>query len=249
MKRSIVLLLIVSLCFVISACDNNPVAVAKNQTDMGKPRDQLCVGDSVAFGSYEQDNLLDNGKEVILWDVVEIDDDYALLVSKSIITSYQYHVNEKSVTWEDSILRAWLNSRFFETAFSSSERTAIMETDLHTPSIHQKYYSSILGSYTYTVDALPSCWTADKVFILSVDEIDKYYSTDTKRLAKPTVSVQLEAEDAFEWWTRTPGVVVGSQKIVDDNGSHDLGGAINTLEIGVRPAVWVKLDSEAILKQ
>jgi len=202
------------------------------------PKD-LSLGASVYFGSCEQDNLLENGVEPIEWIVADIQNDNVLLVCKQIIATHEYNANDTSVTWENCTLRAWLNSTFLENSFSDAERKYIVTKSVETSSVHQKYRSSLTGSYVLTAEPLPACKTEDQLFILSTEEISTYFASEASTVSSPTASVILNSEGGFTWWTRTPGVVSGSQRIVDDAGSYASGGGLNTIEFGVRPAIWV----------
>ena len=54
---------------------------------------ELNIGDIVTFGTYEQDNDSSNGQESIEWQVVDISDGKALLVSRYVLDNIEY--NEK----------------------------------------------------------------------------------------------------------------------------------------------------------
>lgn len=87
------------------------------------------VGDIVKFGSYEQDNNTENGSEPIEWQVLEKRSDGSLLVvSRYGLDSQPYNTERTDVTWETCTLRRWLNTTFFDTAFTSSEKSMIAKT-------------------------------------------------------------------------------------------------------------------------
>lgn len=78
------------------------------------------VGDSVFFGSYEQDNDKSNGKENIEWLILEVKDGKALLFSKyalDLLVYSKYSSFDGYSSWEDSSLRRWLNDDFVNSAF------------------------------------------------------------------------------------------------------------------------------------
>lgn len=68
----------------------------------------LKVGDIVQFGRYEQDNDLENGPEPIEWRVLEIKDQAALLLSRSILDLKNYHYRDAATSWMNCTLRKWL---------------------------------------------------------------------------------------------------------------------------------------------
>ena len=76
------------------------------------------VGNSVSFGSYEQDNNPANGKEEIEWIVLDVQGDRSLLISKYALDCKKYNTEWTDGTWESCSLRKWLNSDFLNAAFS-----------------------------------------------------------------------------------------------------------------------------------
>ncbi len=54
----------------------------------------LQIGDLYSFGSYEQDNDLTNGAEPIDWEVLDIQDNRALLISKYALDSKPYNTED-----------------------------------------------------------------------------------------------------------------------------------------------------------
>ncbi|MGN0326645.1 MAG: DUF6273 domain-containing protein [Lachnospiraceae bacterium] len=85
-------------------------------------------GEYVIFGSYEQDNNLDNGPEPIEWIVLAEHDGKALLLSRYILDGGIYTENGEAdvVSWENSDIRTWLNNDFYNEAFSEEEKTAML---------------------------------------------------------------------------------------------------------------------------
>ena len=238
MRKTLSLLFVFILCVNLCAC-------AKDNTN--DYFNEATVGGTVSFGSYEQNNIYDDGSEPIEWLVLAKDGNKLLLISKQLLDIYQYNSNENSVTWEDCTLRAWLNSTFYEAAFSTEERKVIATTEVFTAGVHQKFYSSLLEKMVYTADPMPDCTTSDKVFILSEEELHKYFKDDAAVVAKPTTYARLatasKAVTADHWYTRTPSAVVGSQRMVEDSGYSISGGAMNECFLGIRPCIWVYLSN------
>lgn len=67
---------------------------------------KFAVGDTLYFGSYEQDGNESNGKEPILWRVLEADGTKLLLVSDEILDIRSYNNAAGEVKWADCSLRA-----------------------------------------------------------------------------------------------------------------------------------------------
>ena len=131
------------------------------------------VGSYVYFGSYEQDNDTTNGKEDIEWLVMEKESNKVFVVSKYALDCQQYNNSNASVTWENCSLREWLNGTFLNNAFNPGEQNMII-------------------SFTVTADENPSFSTppgnntTDRVFLLSITEVNKYFSSDEARQCAPT---------------------------------------------------------------
>lgn len=123
------------------------------------------IGNTVVFGLYTPKNP--KNTDPIEWVVLSVEGNRALLVSKYVIESQPYNTKEYAedggeVTWENCTLRTWLNDEFFNQAFTDAEKSVIKTVTLKNPD--NSYYGTKGGSDT-----------EDKVFILSAEEIDKYY--------------------------------------------------------------------------
>ncbi|HOO25941.1 MAG TPA: DUF6273 domain-containing protein [Clostridiales bacterium] len=181
------------------------------------------VGTIVKFGAYEQDNDLNNGKEEIEWIILAKEGDKSLIISKQIIDAKAYNNEREAVIWETSSLRAWLNSTFLYDAFSASEQDKI-----------------ILTSVKNEVD------TEDKIFLLSSDEAEEYFSSAKLRQTSSTAYAQAKGVKVYDgfsgWWLRTRGDGRDQARYVFTDGKvHDRGDYVNASYIGVRPALWVNL--------
>ncbi len=119
------------------------------------------IGDIVYFGSYEQDNLSDNGKEEIAWYVLNKTDDAMTLLSVNILDGRPYSSTLSYTTWEDSDLRKWLNDDFYKNAFSDAERTQIVSTSSENNDGQN---------------------TEDYVYLLSFQEFLSYFGVDITEL-------------------------------------------------------------------
>jgi TolA-binding protein len=133
----------------------------------------INVGDTYTFGSYEQDNNTSNGKESIEWQILEIQVNKILIISKYALDCQQYNTEQTDVTWENCTLRNWLNSTFINNAFSESEQSMIADTKV-TADKNPNYSTN------------PGNDTTDKIFLLSRNEVNKYFTTDKSRKCVPT---------------------------------------------------------------
>lgn len=198
------------------------------------------VGEYIKFGKYEQDNNTSNGKEDIEWLVLDVQGDKALIISRYALDNTPYNEEKVDVTWETCTMRSWLNNEFYNTAFSSSEKNSIRTTNV--VNNDNSYYGTEGGNNTQ-----------DKVFLLSIDEANKYFSSDEARKCVPTDyavskgtyqsgSYTVGAEGTCLWSLRTPGYHSGSACYVYSSGSVSSDGYNdNHDDIGVRPALWVNL--------
>ena len=132
--------------------------------------DDVRIGDIVTLGHYEQDNNLDNGSEPIEWEVLTVQDEKALLLSCYALDSQPFNqekVPDDSLSeyilsgtyWDRSSLRAWLNSTFLSNAFDENESFSIITTQVKT--------GELVVSETW-----------DKLFLLSVNELETYYNIE-----------------------------------------------------------------------
>lgn len=117
----------------------------------------------VTLGEYEQDGNEDNGKEPIEWIVLKQDDDRMLVVSKYCLDYLKYPDDWTSnISWETCSLRNHLNSNFYKHSFSADEQQRILLTE-NSNKASEDYYCTVNGNTTN-----------DYVFLLSIDEMQKY---------------------------------------------------------------------------
>lgn len=123
-------------------------------------------GDYILFGHYEQDGDTSNGPEPVEWEVLEESDGRMLLISRYVLDAMPYNTEKTDVTWEKSSIRQWLNDDFYNNAFDADEQKGIVKVKLSNPN--------------------NACWgtkggkdTEDHVFLLSAEELRKYYNFNT----------------------------------------------------------------------
>lgn len=198
------------------------------------------VGDTVTYGTYEQDGDYDNGKEAIEWIVLDKQDGKLLLISRYALEGISYHYdNFELVTWEKCSLRKWLNTGFMKEAFTQKEIK-------HIPTMR------VSADKNPEYDTDPGNDTEDQVFLLSVSEAEKYFKTDDERRCKPTEYARImgaysnsNTEGYCDWWLRSPGSPDGSGNRateVEADGSVDYYGGYFYQSEAVRPALWVDLN-------
>jgi hypothetical protein len=191
------------------------------------------------------------------WYVLAEEKGEMLLLSKDIIGRSAYQTEPGTLTWEHSSIREYLNSEFLS-MFSPSEQNLILEKSIRPRST---FLNSSDGSYVVVQGGNP---TKDKVFLLSIEEIIKYFSADdfenernawcaerygnveyTKKpysLSQVSINgAQVEYEGEFTWWwLRSPAYYEEGTAVINLDGDLDVGGYISiNQEGGIRPAMWI----------
>ncbi len=202
----------------------------------------ISTGNIVSFGVYEQDNDISNGPEDIEWLVLTREENRILLISRYALDCIKA-VN-REYPWEQSDLRAWLNSTFLNEAFSVSEQSKIPSTRLIMDKNTEYDYTFNRTIYGRKDPELGSN-TDDKVFLLSISEKKRYFSFDADAKCKPTAYAKarecsVDSDNSnCNWWLRTFGTDYPKAATVNTDGSINYDGHSNYETIGIRPALWV----------
>ena len=193
-------------------------------------------GDTVKFGFYEQDNNTTNGKEEIEWIVLNVEGSKALVISKYALDCQQYNTSYTDVTWESGSLRKWMNNTFINEAFGSQHQEMILDTNV-----------SADKNPNYSTN--PGNATTDKVFLLSITEAEKYFSSDSARQCKPTEYAVANGAYVYSdngncwWWLRSPGFNhFFAAYVLNDGSVFYTGYGVDRDFDCVRPALWISLD-------
>ena len=199
------------------------------------------VGDTVTFGTYEQNNNYSDGNENIEWVVIDKQEDKIMVVSKYIIAEQPFNTtNEGHISWENCTLRKWLNNDFLNEAFSGAEKNLITDT-----TVFSTEYLVVGATYS----------TTDKIFLLSENERNMLSSVDALKgiVTESVIALFSDAANSdvaninpsnFEplWWLRT------TWEDADDPCASvvygvDYDGWTYAVEknAGVRTAMWISL--------
>lgn len=264
MKKIFVSIVLVLCVILLSACGTGNDPYVEQELLLIR---NAKTGDIITFGTYEQDNIPDNGLEPIEWEVLNIQDGKALLISKYALDCQPYNEEDAKVTWETCTLRKWLNREFLKTAFSSAEAAVIAKTTL--VNNDNSLYETKGGNDTQ-----------DKIFLLSLDEgyqanIDlicrltnygkeqiinnyaEFYGVSREESEEWCRSQEDKyGQNSCWWWLRSPGYVgniaafairtagIPNAAAVDHNGHvSDMGYSVNLSFGAVRPALWIDLGS------
>ncbi|MBD5105469.1 MAG: hypothetical protein HDT41_00530, partial [Lachnospiraceae bacterium] len=67
--------------------------------------------------------------ERIKWKVLQNDGETLFVLAETALDGKRFNESSSNVKWENSTIRSWLNDSFYNTAFNSNERKAIVEQD------------------------------------------------------------------------------------------------------------------------
>ena len=184
----------------------------------------VAISDILQLGGYD-------------WRVLDIQGRKILIISEKIFPDRKFDASSSEVKkWENSDIREYLNSSFYNDMFTAGEKAQIIETKV----INKDYGEND---------------TMDKIFLLSVEEVVKYFG-DSGKLADEQHNRTIDDEyndariaytedgDANWWWLRTSAhysdyIAYVSRigrihhYLQDGNDQYSAG--------GVRPALWLNL--------
>jgi len=218
------------------------------------------IGDKVCIGNF--DTLPGNEKtEPIFWRVIDKKDGKLFILSDQLLDNFAFNNNkaeEKTTSWEKSSLRTFLNGDFLTMCFTEDEQKLIQETHLTNEACNEFLHEYWGNLHNVTIDGWEYKYsrmnnqnqkdeadTDDKIFILSVNELTKYFPLGTE---KPPEG---EKEYPFSEFIVTPEMVSTVTKAVEDNGQgfyerDTLGGAYltRTLSSPDNEVVYVSGDGQ-----
>lgn len=192
-------------------------------------------GAFITLGKYPQNDTTGKISDPIEWQVLDVQDGKALLISKCGLDNVMYHSLNTSMTWERCELRAWLQGEFADKAFNDDEKKLILKTTNDNPA------SKVHG-------APGGPCTEDTLFCLSIDEVCKYMPEQKDRVCAP--SAYTKAKGAFThpenghcwWWLRNPGYYPSDAAGINYYGYlHESGDNITSPSDAVRPAMWISI--------
>ncbi len=171
------------------------------------------TGSTISFGHNTDGTDLE-------WVILRLVDDRALIFSKEIILQKSYNRRYASVTWESCTLRAYLNSEeedgFLSLYFTAGERERILPTEV-------------------TTDGET---TEDRVYIMSVDDCNKYLYYRQNRI------MEYGGTGSY-WWLRSGGIASHFTSYVALDGKINARGRVNFSKGGIRPLMWITIPGES----
>lgn len=206
-------------------------------------------GDKIYFGRFPKDN--DKKIEPIEWDVLKKRKDEILIISHFILWSDIDY--DESTLYQNSFIRRWLNDDFYNKAFDDKEKKVILISEvenritedeeflrrLHmTPTFQLKDLYDLVNDTTLKN-------TQDKLFILSPDEVVKYFKEEEDRKAKETGYSRAQGDfheynNSNCWALRERGMYEwGHMFFVSGNGLIE--SSYDDHRIGIRPVMRISL--------
>ena len=158
--------------------------------------DKAEIGDLVCLGTYDT-YPFNEETEPIYWRVLDKKDGKLLILCDRLIDSFSYNYDPElaeveNVTWENCSLRQFLNNEFLETMFTEDERKLVQTVTLENKAANEELLEQWgdwedqdgipYSEQTYQVrEDDPD--TEDKVFLLSYQEVLKYFGKPTEEYA------------------------------------------------------------------
>lgn len=195
--------------------------------------------------------------ERIKWRVMQNNGSTLFVVADQALDCKTYNEADTSITWEDCMLRAWLNETFYNTAFSSREQEEIV---LQTVVNDDNLENEIEGGND----------TQDNVYLLSIAEVENleygfcesYGTESASRWMQPSdyayaMGVHTDSSsstgrnDNCCWWLRSPGCdmscaahVMFYGDVYRDGGYADshYRGCVPVLYINLSSDLWITID-------
>jgi len=200
----------------------------------------MQVGDKTIFGEYE-------------WRVLDMQNDTALIITEYIIDHRAYHDAYKNITWADCSLRKYLNGEFYD-KFTSTDKSRIIP--VLNKNLDNQWYGANGGEDTQ-----------DNIFLLSLEEVCKYFGDSLSKLQNRgkkqrywyerkdennsnRIAIIQGKKGSWWWWLRSPGrdnlkavYIFGTDGSIGIHGNNILKANIidGKCTGGVRPALWLKL--------
>jgi len=211
MRKLTAIIMTMALVLTLTACNGGDSSDPMPEPQPNPTPEPMEIGDVFLFGNYN-------------WRVLEIQGDTALIISEYVLEIRAYHAEDADeITWEHSNIRAYLNGEFYN-SFSSADQSIIIET-------------VVINDNNPYINTSGGNDTTDKIFLLSIDEVQTYFANNPARIA---LNVN---DEASLWLLRSPGFRSIDAAHVDSYGSVDVNGySVEYAAGGVRPAMWISLE-------
>lgn len=196
---------------------------AENESNEGRTgfKEEINKGSIIKFGRFPQN--WDGKLSPIQWEVLDVDDTKILAISRDILAPVRMAVSDDTVSWEETELRNWLNSIFYEYAFTEEEKE-------------------------YIIPKVISNDLEDRVSLLNREEFSQYYGYGGKESMKSANSYSTargfsvrNKSNAGSWWLKSNSSWVNKRYVeVDAEGRTRDKGTEAYMESGVCPVICLK---------
>lgn len=196
--------------------------ISSERIENNTPIDQTKIipGDEITFGGYS-------------WIVLETDGETATIMTSDIVGIHKYNDLYEDVTWENCSLREYLNNEFYN-QFNSQEKSMIVEN-----------YVNGEDNPQYKTDGGDT--TSDKVYILSFEEVSKYFGTESNDSTKYDTGIFTDwfwvrnpgADNSTAMGIYSPSLIFGLNKEIDSKFVNKYGCQIH-YEVGIRPVIRIR---------
>ena len=192
--------------------------------------------------------------EWMKWKVLNNDGNTLFVVADRAIDCKEYNEEYKSITWENSAIRDWLNNSFYNTAFSSNEQSAVVA-------------QNIVNEDNLSWGTEGGNHTSDDIYLLSISEVtnetygfcSKYRTDSMSRKMKASDYANARGtwrgsrsdyEGNCSWWLRSPGRYSHIAAEVGRNGYVNRSGSdVRSSAVGICPALHINLSSDIWLTE
>lgn len=198
--------------------------------ESGMNKADYKVGQIIHFGTYRQS--VEGGLEPIEWQVLYSYMNEILLISRYALDCVQYNDKYGSINWGVSSLRHWMNTVFWNTAFSPEEQAQMSVFD----ALRTRRFMSLRMKYNRNLD---------RVCILSIEEAEVWLPSPKDRICQATeyakhMGVRTYESNRCRWWLRSPLRTHPFASCVTEYGGIEYrGNAVDAAQIGVRPVIAV----------
>ena len=176
-----------------------------------KQLNSFKVGDTVSFGT----DIYNSNQ--IEWEVLQKNGNKILLFAKNIVDfrGYDYDYGaftiDYTITYENSAVREYINSKLYDSIFSAEEKNLISTN-----------------------------YMGDKMFLLSSNEVRKYFTTPKERIA-----ISSEYDEPDDWWLSDD--CIEDKCVFVDFQTGEIIRATEDIDMpasskGIRPAIWLDLN-------
>ena len=180
--------------------------------------EDIEIGDVINFGFSVIDDKRGTDTQEMNWLVLDIVDGKALIITN---TYFDLGTNTfNGLSWKESEGRTYLNNDFLEKYFLDEQKDLISLTDVP---VDEKF-----DEYEYE-------YTTDRVFLLSVDEINHYFPNEEDRVFKN------QNDQNVAWLLRSRNAYDDDIIGIDEDGVMDYYYRPNNGMF--RPAMWIDISN------